>query len=784
MIPLLSFSDPQALLLVPVAAAVLYYVFYVSSDAQMTSRRRAALYVSRVLVVSLVLVALAGPYVVGPVSVDVGESVQVLVDESDSMDVVEGTADDVVEGLRGEGLEVERTTVASDEDSSVGDGVLANLERDDDLLLVSDGRVTSGASLSEAAGSARDVNARLHSVSLEPSEREAYVEVRGPSKVGAGSEAQFEVVVDGVSVPSGEVEVSVNGDVVETRSVDSADSFEFSHSFAGRGDNRVTARLESDDRYSVNDDYRKSVRVVERPRLLYVSESNYPYSSLLEEAFEVERASEVPSDLDGYYGVVLQNEPAGSAGDLTELQEYVLDGNGLVVAGGPSAYENGGYSSSPLGGMLPVREGSSDLESDVVFLMDVSGSVTSKVSLQKSLAASALEGVSDDFEVGVLSFDHGVYREIGLTSLEDDRESVENGIAGVQAMGGSTRVDHGIRGAAETLDGSGNVVLFTDGSVEPHHREKTLETAREVGREGVRVFVVGVGDSQEGLLRRVASETGGRYYPGSEADRLSLVFGDQDDEDRGGLSVADSSHFVTRGVEMTGEAGTTHDVVTRGSADLLVVSGDGSPVVSGWRYGSGRVVSITGHRGDGVLGDLLESPDSAVATRAATWAAGDPERLESEVFSVPDVHRDETEEVTYRGDSRPRGTGLDWTQVSDSEYTASLKPDGAGFERLGTAEYAVNYPREYAGFGVSDGLRSAVASTDGSMYEPGDVEAMAEEIRDREEVQRTDRKDRDWLFLLLALALYLTEVSVRRLEEVYGYRLAELVPQPIYRWID
>ncbi len=780
-----AFTRPEALLLVPLAAAGLYVLMYRTSEAEMTSHRRLALYTTRLTVISLIAVAVAGPYVVAPDTVETGEHVHVLIDESSSMDVYEHGPEELVEGLEAAGVEVTTTPVAAGNESPLGDAVLSHVERDGELLLYSDGRVTHGTGIPEAARAASSLNARLHAVELQPTRPAAYVEVDGPGVVGDGAAATYRVSVDGVEFTEAAVDVEVDGEHVTSTELERGEVHELQHRFTGEGSHRITATADVDDVFTENDVYRKSVDVVEPPRLLYVAPAVYPYSQLLDDLYQVEYADEVPSDLSQYQAVVMQNVAAEDAGDLAALQEHVLDGNGLVVAGGPDAYERGGYEESLLGTMLPVREGGVDYDTDVVVLIDVSGSVEDEIQMNRGLAASAVDSMSDEHNVGVMAFDHAVYEISGLRPLEDERQEVQDTINRVEASGGGTDVAIGLRGARDMLDGGGNVILISDGEVWPHLRQPAIDLAGEMGEDGIRVVGVGVGEPDHVFMREVASASGGSYFPATDVDRLSVLFDEEGErEELDSITVMDRDHFITRGVETTNTVSTTHPVAARGTADLLAVSQDGLPAVSAWRYGDGRVVSVTGHRGDGVLDGLLQEPDRALATRSASWAAGDPRRTLVDVYEAGDTHVGEPTTLRYRGVTRPVAANQSFRQVDHATFEATVTPAETGWRSVGDVEYAVNYPRELGGFGVSPRLESAASVTGGGVYPVDEAEAIAEDVSTREPVTRTTRQNRDWLFLFLALGLYLTEVCLRRLEEVYGYRLAELLPQRIYRWME
>ena len=771
------FETPLALLLIPIAAAVLYYL--VLRDGKGSKRRRYAIFFSRLVVVSLLIVAFAQPFVIETTTVQGGERVQILVDDSDSMEVFENVAEEVAAGVEQQGIEVTTTPVGNGDESRVGDALISNVERNGNVLLVTDGHVTNGRSLEGAAESASAINARVSAINLTAVGTERYVRLDGPAKVSQGVEETFEVCVGGVGGDSASSDVSV--------SIDGGTAFEgtlgrtceeFSHTFEETGDHRMTASIGGGDVYERNDEFLKTVRVVERPDLLYVSPNQYPLLDLLEQLYDVETASEVPSNLDGYYAVVTQNLPAEEAGDLSALQDFVIDGNGLVAAGGPNAYDEGGYEDSLLGDMVPVSSGEPDRTSDLVLVIDVSGSAEGDMDVRRGLALDALEQMGDGNRVGIVAFNQEAHKVQDIQELSTSRSDVEDTIRRLRS-GGSTDIAAGLRGAEEMLGGPGNVVLISDGLVREDGFAAATRAARDLGRQDINVVSVGVGRTTLGteVMSTLADESGGSFFQASETDRLSVLFGGEDRSPEGdGLTLVDTSHFITRGVETTTGLSSANRVKVKSTGRFLVATGSGDVAMASGRYGLGRVVSITAHTGDGVLGGLLQDPDSLLVSRSVNWAIGDPERQATDVFDVDDTRVGETTEISYRGSSRP-STELDFSRTDDDEFVATVTPSEPGFEGVGDTEYAVNYAREYGAFGVSNSVFSAVEATGGSVYEPSQTAAIAEEVRSTVSEPRETERSLKWIPLVIALLLYLVEVSLRRLHDVYGYRFGQFIPR-------
>ena len=767
------FESPLFLLLIPVAVAALYYVLI--ADGTGSERRRYALLGSRIVVVSLLIMAFAQPYVVQTATVEGEERVHVLIDGSESMEVFDDVGEEVAAEVENQGVNVETTRIAEGNSSRIGDALMSNIQRDGSVLLVSDGQVTGGRSLVGASEAARAVNAQVNAVNLSATEAEKNVRLGGPSKASQGVEETFEVCLGGVNLDrtAGTVTVEIDGEQV-TQKDGTEGCEEFSHTFDSTGTYEMTATVDAqgEDTYSTNNEFYKTVRVVERPDILYVSKDRYPLLELLNQLYDVETAETVPSDLSGYYAVVTQNLPANGAGDLGTLQEYVIDGGGLLVAGGPNAYDTGGYEESLLGDMVPVKSGETSRTSDVVILIDVSGSTEEGIDVQKGLALDALEQMGDGNRVGVVAFNQNAYRVQEMRELSSARGEIERTIQRLRS-GGSTDISIGLQGAEDMLGGSGNIILISDGVVDEQRRGTAIDTARRLGAQDINVVSVGVGEvsTNEDVMRAIADASGGSFFRATDTERLRVLFGGQDKEPEGsGLTIVDSSHFITDGVETSAELPSAHEVSVKETGRFLVSTGSGDVALASGRYGLGRVVSVTAHTGNGVLGGLLSEPDSALVSRSVNWAIGDPERLMTDVYDVEDTRVGQTTEISYRGESRPSG-GLDFSQTSENRYVATVTPSERGFRAAGDATYAVNYAPEFSGFGMSSSVYRATESTGGGVYEPTETAAIAQEVRSHASEPRETQRDLSWIPLLVALLVYLVEVSLRRIHDVYGYDL-------------
>ncbi|KTG08234.1 vWA domain-containing protein, partial [Haloferax profundi] len=576
----LGLSRPVFLVAFPVAVVLIWYLIFRGANGTAGTRSRRLLFASRLFVALLLVVAAAGPYTITTRETDGDPRVTLLVDESDSMTVSSSIAEQLAEDIEDEGIPVTVSTIARGDESALGEALAANLRPEGTVVLVSDGRVTRGRSLGSAASLASDLNATVSAVPPTTSDPEQYVSVSGPSKTSVGVDNAFLAQVSGVS-PDGpsdvELVVEIDGEEVARETVQSSGGIQFTRTFNSTGVHRITARIDSDDQFDRNDVFRKTVRVVEPPKVLYVSRSAYPFRSYLSELYEVDTADQVPSDLSRYHAVVLQDVHQDDVGDVDTLQRFVIDGGGLLVVGGRNSFENGEYDGSSLASMLPVTTGEGASQStNLVFAIDVSGSAESGMRVQKSVALNALDQLGDENQVGIVGFNYRAYEVSPLRPIGPNRESTADLIRRLES-GGATDIAVGLRGAEQQLgERRGTVILISDGQ---DRFEDAATVADQLGRDGVRVIAIGTGPNpNEKTLREIARASGGSYLRADETNRLRILFGGADRQYAGdGLTIVDQNDFVTAGVELTANPGNVNDVSMRRGANFLVAADDGTP---------------------------------------------------------------------------------------------------------------------------------------------------------------------------------------------------------------
>jgi len=758
------------LAVLPVAVFVLaFLVFRRSGRRSASARSRRLLFASRVLVAALLVAGATGPYTVQTGETAGEPRVALLTDESASMGVYPNATEALVEDIEAAGVPVTRSTVGSGAESRLGDGIVANLRENGTVVVLSDGRVTEGRSLGIAAETARSLNATVSAVDISPTRTERAVSIAGPTTASVDQQTEFTVSVAGVESPGPvPVEVTIDGESVRTGRLRPGEALTVSHTFEELGDHRVTARIDGADVYERNDVFYRSVRVVEQPDVLYVARGEYPLGGYLSSLYNVTDASSVPADLEGYAAVVTQDVPAPRLGNASALQEYVVGGGGLVAVGGQNAYENGAYSESPVASLLPVRVGDpTGGQSNIVLLIDISGSAEEGMAIQKSIALDVLDQLGDESEVGVVAFNYRAFGVSNLQPLGPNREKIAHRIRRLES-GFATDIPIGLKGARDMLgDRRGTIILLSDGG---DRTAPSAAVANQLGREGIRVITVGAGSRvDEETMKAIARESGGSYVGADETNRLRLLFGGASRQFQGeNLTIVTRDTFITSGLELTANPGQANRVAVKPGADYQVATADGDPAVASWRFGLGRVVSITTYGPDGSLDGLLERPDSLALTKSVNYAIGDPTRTRTGVTDIGDARVASPTTLTYRGDGRPEAPNVTFRQIGERTYTGEFTPREAGYHDLLDTAYAANYPVEYGSFGRSEALSALVEDTGGRTFDRDEGERIARLARQQATQVRTVRESWGWVALLAGLLVFTAEVIARRVQVYRG----------------
>ena len=523
----------------------------------------------------------------------------------------------------------------------------------------------------------------------------------------------------------------------------------------------------------------------------------------------------MPSTLDGlagYAAVFLVDVPATDLGDdvMKSLQAYVRDvGGGLAMVGGPDSYGLGGYFKTPVEEALPVYmdlRGKARLPSvGLVLVIDKSGSMsegagnTSKIELAKEAAARSVDLLASKDQVGVVAFDGAAKWVVNLSPVTDPK-AMKDAIGTLRADGG-TYIYPGLRLAYEALKNANtqvkHVILLTDGISEGGDYEGLLAQMKQAD---ITLSTVAVGsDADRSLLTWLAQMGKGRYYFTSDPTSVPKIFTKE-------TLLASRAYMVNESFTPAiaspspllkglgaGVPALDGYVATspKETAEMVLVSHQGDPVLAAWQYGLGRSVAWTPDGGSRWMGRWAGTPSySTLFGNVLSWLLPTSQAggltLESSASGgqalvtvrVPPGTSDTSGSSGSQGSQPARLSVIDpdqGTRQVSLEVTApgvyqarfaAPKPGVYFFQVqgqdgktvMGLGGVAVPYSQEYRDAGVDQGFLTRLAAAGGGAVLTDPSQAFLPNL------PRTwaGRDLWPWLLLLAALLLPL-DVASRRL---------------------
>ncbi len=793
-----AFEHPRILLLIPAAVVLLFIIIrkdFVRLKGERWKayektkvRKRLAIFALRATVVAMLLVALAQPAVIKQ-EVSSGEpSLTILVDDSRSFDLYDRQAVQQIREKLQDRIPVRMRGIGSENSSAIGDEVLAGMMGNDNLLLVSDGRVTEGRTLGDVMVVASSINSTINMLLLNHVRGDLAVRIDGPRVTTIGIDNEFLVRVDQASSPDAEpvgyrLIVKLDGEVILEKEASGTDSFKLTRKLA-EGYHQLSAEIQADDFFSENNLFYRTVKVEKKPKILFVSAGGSPLSGIFAPLYDLTTASSLRGfDIDGYSAVVLNDIPISDI-DPDKLGSFIDDGNGLVAFGGQSSYDKGGYKGSAFESLLPVSVGTGEEGArksvNVVLLIDISastgsgfgtGSSSTVEEVEKALAIGVLNDLRPEDRVGIVAFNVEPFVVSELESLSSGRNER---ISKVQRLiyTGSTLISEGLRGARQMLaqaEGGKSIVLFSDGK--SGSAGEDLRAARYAAEQGIKVYSVGVGEeTNREHMQDIANSGGGIYFEPSEAQKLKVIFGSAETvpSDKMKLEKLDNSHFISRGVKLNAKLSGFNQVVPKPNANVLVATAENRPVLTAWRFGLGRIVAVTTDDGNGWAPELLTKENSVLITRAVNWAIGDLSRNKAFDVTVKDTYLGNDFSVDVISGSMPKSDQLSFSKVGERLYSSEFAPDRTGWYSFFDATAAANYPLELLNMGYDPDIGLLVQATGGKTFRPEQTEELLAKVRADSRRLVTTQKSLAWIPLVAAIALFLVDILVRKMYEKTG----------------
>jgi Ca-activated chloride channel family protein len=526
-----------------------------------------------------------------------------------------------------------------------------------EIVLLSDGRRSGGEVGLDARALADARGVTIDTVVVDPSRNDpAVLSIEmGDPQVRPGSTASGKVQLVGGDGPQrGTLTVKVGDTIALQQPVEipggETIDVPFSHGLdplAKPGTTPIEATLELDEAGDIdtaNNRGTGSLVVGEPPKVRVIAgeeaDGGAIARALRAERMEVEvvKASEMKpehSRLESVDLVVLANAPAEAiAGErglpdafMGNLARWVDGGGGLVVLGGPMAYDMGGYGDTALEKILPVKidpvEQEIESAATIVIILDRSGSMSAMAGWSKTKMELADEGAVASMrllrpfdQIAVMSVTEEVRWEVNLQSVGDGGD-MERRVLRVRADGGGIYVYTSMEAAHETMKKVDtplrHVILFSD-AADSEEKVKGIpfgdgpgpraeDLARKMRDEGITTSVIGIGSDEDvdtQFLKDLAKAGGGRFYLTADASKLRSLFVQETErlvdsslKEVPFRPIALARHPALEGIDYQRAPFLKgyQQLEARPTAEIVMAAAEGHPLLVTWRYGLGHVIA-------------------------------------------------------------------------------------------------------------------------------------------------------------------------------------------------
>ncbi|NQV08548.1 VWA domain-containing protein [Candidatus Woesearchaeota archaeon] len=759
--------------------------------------QRILMFLSRSVIIILLVIALATPFMSIKQKLEGDRSLTILVDNSKSMEPYDNTGINNLKEELEKKLPVKLAYIGSGLRSNIGDGILVNLANNRNMLIATDGNNNDGTELGDVALFAADLNATLNVLDLDATVQDMSVVIEGPSKVLAESENEFKILVDStIPLDQYRLRVLINDQEVLNK-VTSGDETTFKQTFS-EGYYKIEARVDNKDHFSENNVFYKAIHVVKKPKVLLVTGGASPLATVLEKLYDTEVIGTLEGvNPDKYYAVVLDDVSADSLSrdSIDRLSDFVGDGNGLVIVGGERSYEYGNYKGSLLSNLLPVKMGSAEKEPkpdlNAVILIDLSkGKEYTNLTMAKTRAYHLMDEFRLNDNVAVVAF-ADKYTVVSSMSkiMNKDMLEVKSKIAKLNEKDcmlkrTCSNIGGALDGVIDMLSGTNGrryIFLLSDmdfglGAGEIEYLSEEMKN-EEIIIFPTLVFNFVVGDHfykeipprLEINMIQFAEKTGGTAFFPKTYERMSFIFGktEQEDNEEGVRNVVtyNAFHFITKDIEPSARIYGFNEVVPKSTARLLMTTTQGEPILTVGRHGLGRVAALSTDDGNSWSGQMFNQRNSNVISRIMNWAIGDPERKEDYIVNVDDTRVNKTTEIIVKSKKFPKAEGITFYKEEENIYTSKIDAGNIGFNEVLGIVYATNYDNEYQNLGVSGEIISITESSNGKIFKIHEIDEIVNHVIKSSERFDVVKRKMMWPFLAAGLIIFLVEVSIRRLIE-------------------
>jgi hypothetical protein len=420
-----------------------------------------------------------------------------------------------------------------------------------------------------------------------------------------------------------------------------------------------------------------------------------------------------------------------------------------------------------------------------------------KIEYAKEAARASLDLLEEQHFFGVVAFDSQPYVPVPVEPVRSKRKA-EALVSRIQASG-QTNIYPALGIVYRLLKDlevpTKHVILLSDGDTAPNQYERLLTRMKD---SNIVLSTVTIGEGgNPGLMRELADWGGGRNYLALSAESIPQIFTEETKKVVGTSLVEEAILTVLQqpigslsGIDLQSAPPLKGHVAVKAkdTAETILVTQQGAPLLTRWQYGLGKTVFFTSDvknrwsadwiQWDGYGKFWSQLTRSVLKQLGSTTVFFSGERQSNAAIFNLTLLNDEGE---YRNKLSPELNlsigdevqSVDMSQIGPGQYqlrvpfvgqqaiSASLKSKGGisseVVDMAGSRSIFPGFPDEYRFSGPDLDLLSVVAVATG-----GELDAKAEDVFMPGE-DSVQKRVALWPFLMLiALLSYLLDIFVRR----------------------
>jgi len=819
---MISLLQPMFILLLIPATIYSSYIFL--------KKRNWFYTVSRLVIITMLIVAMAQPVMtIEHTPQSNNPDVTLILDKSNSMSIMDKSNQDKLKQYLDKHANLDIMEITGNVSNIA---TMVKRAPSQNIVIYSDGQINNGDDLKETLGNIENKNVYAILPSVEKSDNQ--VSISGDDYAYINSPYTFDINVNNTNngnLPTG---CWVNGNNFEKTYVELSNKDNkhatgnmtciFNESGHQYIETYIATQSEEDDYIQTNNKYYKSINVIPKPSIVIIGSENesIPLNQLSNTLYDVTYLDDI-SNIEETHDIVLLNNVHSndlSKNEMETLEHFVKNGNGLFVIGGLNSFNYGNYHDSDLENMLPVISKPSDWKGgkNIVMLIDISLSIMQG----NGMGGRILDDIMSN-AMGIIKSDYARDSNLAVISFGNSGNDISNGfvnmrniqmrnelinkIESLEPSGMDSSLDEGLLTAQnmltenDTPDGKKEIIIISDGGIHSvkHHTgpyTRSIPVMQEITKKDVDVSFIhiyhnnikGQKDMATGefYAEELMYSNGQKYrrlLPGYIIDLVSDTTtqndnpDQKDEEQQTGYSLItyNPNHFISNSISPSCEITGFNDVTPKTGSDKIYVTDSGNPVLTTWRYGLGRVATLTTDDGNGNGykwgSQIYDKSGDDIIQRTISWCMADPNDDKSNTYEYDDtfvnipttftLYTSSNDEPSVSFDEKP----ITVNKINNEQYMGTICSAESGIHTISGNYIAINYPSEFKNIGINTNYVSNIRQNDGTVYDIDEFEHnLIGHINTHQQPDHTPIPLRSYL-IIGALIMLLLDVCRRQIKK-------------------